>query len=84
MRSHIQRRKERYAKADRDWIMTIYDTPKPKVLATSYGKYLALAPYGATFKIGVIGQTESDAARKFCESYGRWRSYFVPEPDYSI
>ena len=49
-------------------------TETPRVIPTTYGKFLAVARPGAEFRIGVIGETEAEAVELYAEAVLRWRA----------
>lgn len=44
----------------------------PNLIRRTGGGWLAVAPKGALFSIGVTASTESEAKEKFCFVYNRW------------
>lgn len=46
--------------------------PIPKVIKRKCGGYLAVAPRGARFGIGVTGDTEQEAHFLFIQAYRQW------------
>jgi hypothetical protein len=45
---------------------------RPDLVRRTMGGWLAIAPSGALFRIGVTALTEEEARDKFCSVYNRW------------
>ncbi len=45
---------------------------KPRLIETTYGKWLAVSRPRSAFRFGVIGDTEEDATHRFAEARDAW------------
>jgi hypothetical protein len=45
----------------------------PQLIPTAYGRWLAISQPGSGLRIGVIGDTEEDALRRFAAEREAWR-----------
>ena len=45
----------------------------PQLIPTSYGRWLAVSEPGSRLRIGVVGDTEEDALRRFAAEREAWR-----------
>lgn len=55
--------------------------PVPNMLERPAGNWLALSPEGSRYRIGVIGETQEDAIRRFWEASGRWDALLDSKPE---
>jgi hypothetical protein len=46
---------------------------EPRLIPTSYGRWLAISQPGSRLRIGVIGDTEEDARQRFAAEREAWR-----------
>jgi hypothetical protein len=47
---------------------------EPRLIPTSYGRWLAVSQPGSRLRIGVIGDTEEDALQRFAAEREAWRA----------
>lgn len=55
------------------------DAATPSLLPLHGGGWLAYSPPGATFRIGVTGQSEAEAVAAFAETWAHWRALLTTD-----
>ena len=53
------------------------DEPKPHLIRRNRGDWLAIAPKGAVFSIGITAPSADEAVEKFSSVYKLWVSLFA-------
>jgi len=52
---------------------------EPRLIQTTYGRWLAVSQPGSQLRIGVIGETEEDARQRFVDEREAWRALHEQE-----